>query len=83
MSTMGKIGKIYNKLIDAGISPTTLYIYALISKDERAFGMGDKEIMDLLKKVLQDERLNYISAEEVVDRVLDGEDEYPEEEDWY
>jgi len=79
---MKELSAEYTELLDKGISITELYIYHLIVNDERSYDLKDKDIYKLIQKV--NEQYSYGgSLEEIVDRLLDGDEYDGDEEEWY
>lgn len=50
---MNEISTEYNKILDDGVSITELYIYHLIVSDDRSIGMSEKNVEDLIQKVIE------------------------------
>ncbi len=50
---MNEISTEYNKILDDGVSITELYIYHLIVSDDRSIGLTEKNIEDLMQKVIE------------------------------
>lgn len=65
----------YYNLSDKGISVVDMYIYHVLSNDERSYDYDNNELSQIIDKVNQ-MRYTYtnLSIEETVDRVLEGED---------
>lgn len=65
----------YYNLSDKGVSIVDMYIYHLLSSDERSYDYDNNELSQIIDKVNQ-MRYTYtnLSIEETVDRVLEGED---------
>ena len=65
----------YYNLSDKGISVVDMYIYHVLSSDERSYDYDNNELSQIIDKVNQ-MRYTYtnLSIEEAVDRVLEGED---------
>ena len=65
----------YYNLSDKGISIVDMYIYHVLSNDERSYDYDNHELSQIIDKVNQ-MRYTYtnLSIEETVDRVLEGED---------
>lgn len=79
---MKELSAEYTELLDKGISITELYIYHLIVNDERSYDLKDKDVYKLIQKV--NEQYTYGgSLEEIVDRLLDGDEYDGDEEEWY
>lgn len=80
---MNEISTQYNKLLDEGASITELYIYHLIVTDDRSYGMSEKEINNMLRDAI-DARYNTTGGiEEIVDRLLNGDEFNGDEDEWY
>ena len=75
----------YDKIIDDGFSITELYIYSLLKEDGRSFGLSDKEIDEKMSSVQELRSKSNLSLEDIIDRILDGDDYFieDEEEEWY
>lgn len=50
---MNEISTEYNKILDDGVSITELYIYHLIVSDDRSIGLTERNIEDLMQKVIE------------------------------
>lgn len=75
----------YDKILDDGFSITELYIYSLLKEDGRSFGLSDKEIDEKMSSVQELRSKSNLSLEDIIDRILDGDDYFveDEEEEWY
>lgn len=75
----------YDKILDDGFSITELYIYSLLKEDGRSFGLSDKEIDEKMSSVQELRSKSNLSLENIIDRILDGDDYFveDEEEEWY
>lgn len=80
---MNEISKQYNELLDAGASITELYVYHLIVNDERSFGMSEKEIVDMVRDVIDKRYSSSESIEFIVDSLLNGDELDGDENIWY
>ncbi len=79
---MKELSAEYTELQDKVISITELYIYHLIVNHERSYDLKDKDVYKLIQKV--NEQYTYGgSLEEIVDRLLDGDEYDGDEEEWY
>lgn len=80
---MNEISKQYNELLDAGASITELYVYHLIVNDERSFGMSEKEIIDMVREVIDKRYSSSEGIEFIVDSLLNGDELDGDEDLWY
>lgn len=80
---MNEISKQYNELLDAGVSITELYVYHLIVNDERSFGMSEKEIVDMVREVIDKRYISSEGIEFIVDSLLNGDELDGDENIWY
>lgn len=80
---MNEISKQYNELLDAGASITELYVYHLIVNDERSFGMSEKEIVDMVRDVIDKRYTSSEGIEFIVDNLLNGDELDGDENIWY
>lgn len=80
---MNEISKQYNELLDAGASITELYVYHLIVNDERSFGMSEKEIVDMVRDVIDKRYTSSEGIEFIVDSLLNGDELDGDENIWY
>lgn len=80
---MNEISKQYNELLDAGASITELYVYHLIVNDERSFGMSEKEIVDMVRDVIDKRYTSSKGIEFIVDNLLNGDELDGDENIWY
>jgi len=72
----------YNAVVDKEVSITDLYIYSLIVSDERSFSMNDKDIEELINKVLNSSYRSNEPLADIVDRLLDGDYDYEGDEEY-
>ena len=72
----------YNEVTEKDISITDLYIYSLIVSDERSFTMSDRDIRELINKVLNSSYRSNEPLTEIVDRLLDGDYDYEGDEEY-
>lgn len=65
----------YYNLSDKGVSVVDMYIYHLLSSDERSYDYDNNELSQIIDKVNK-MRYTYgnLSIEDAIDRVLEGED---------
>lgn len=65
----------YYNLSDKGVSIVDMYIYHLLSSDERSYDYDNNELSQIIDKVNK-MRYTYgnLSIEDAIDRVLEGED---------
>lgn len=80
---MNEISTEYNKILDDGISITELYIYHLIVSDDRSIGMSEKNVEDLIQKVIEARYMTDKGLEWIVDAVLNGDEIDGDDEEWY
>ncbi len=80
---MNEISRQYNELLDAGASITELYVYHLIVNDERSFGMSEKEIVDMVRDVIDKRYSSSEGIEFIVDSLLNGDELDGDENIWY
>lgn len=80
---MNEISKQYNELLDAGASITELYVYHLIVNDERSFGMSEKEIVDMVRDVIDKRYTSSEGIEFIIDNLLNGDELDGDENIWY
>lgn len=72
----------YNAVVDKEVPITDLYIYSLIISDERSFNMNDKDIEELINKVLNSSYRSNEPLADIVDRLLDGDYDYEGDEEY-
>ncbi len=72
----------YNEVTEKDVSITDLYIYSLIVSDERSFTMSDRDIRELINKVLNSSYRSNEPLTEIVDRLLDGDYDYEGDEEY-
>lgn len=80
---MNEISTEYNKILDDGVSITELYIYHLIVSDDRSIGMSEKNVEDLIQKVIEARYVTDKGLEWIVDAVLNGDEIDGDDEEWY
>ena len=80
---MNEISTEYNKILDDGISITELYIYHLIVSDDRSIGLTERNIEDLMQKVIETRYMTDKGLEWIVDAVLNGDEIDGDDEEWY
>lgn len=76
MENIDSLERAYTELVDEGISAEDLYIYHLLIMDDRAYNRDANDLSQIIDKVKR-MRYNYyrLSLEEVINRVLEGEDD--------
>lgn len=76
MENIDSLERAYTELVDEGISAEDLYIYHLLIMDDRAYNRDTNDLSQIIDKVKR-MRYNYyrLSLEEVINRVLEGEDD--------
>lgn len=72
----------YNAVTDSNVSVTDLYTYSLIIGDERSFNLNDKDIEELISKVLNSSYRSNEPLVDIVDRLLDGDYDYEGDEEY-
>lgn len=82
MTHMNNLEWAYNEVTEKDISITDLYIYSLIVSDERSFTMSDRDIRELINKVLNSSYRSNEPLTEIVDRLLDGDYDYEGDEEY-
>jgi hypothetical protein len=81
---MGSLDKEYSKILDDGYSITELYIYACVVEDDRCYGLSTKEMEDKVYKIQELRSSTSLSLDEIIDKVLNGEEDYDEGDmEWY
>lgn len=81
---MSNIGQEYDKILDAGVSVTELYAYALIIEDDRSFGMSEKEIKDKVNIAIEARCNTCEPLETIIDHILNGDDDFDgDDNEWY
>lgn len=80
---MNEISTEYNKILDDGVSITELYIYHLIVSDDRSIGLTERNIEDLMQKVIETRYMTDKGLEWIVDAVLNGDEIDGDDEEWY
>lgn len=82
---MNSLEQEYNKILDDGFAITELYIYSLLKEDGRSFGLTDQELDDKMVSIQELRSRSNLSLEDIVDRILDGDDYFTgdEDEEWY
>ena len=71
----------YNSIIDKGMAITELYIYHLLSTDDRAYNFTEAELLNMVEEVIDIRYTSYnTNIEDIVNHLLDGE-KYNEEND--
>ncbi len=80
---MNNLDKEYGKILDDGFSITELYIYASIVEDGRCYGLSAKEIEDMVNQVQEIKCSTCLSLEEIINKVLDGDELMEDDEEWY
>lgn len=71
----------YNSIIDKGMAITELYVYHLLTNDDRAYNFTEAELLNMVEEVMDIRYTNYnASIEDIVNHLLDGE-KYNEEND--
>lgn len=65
----------YYNLSDKGISVVDMYIYHILSSDDRTFDLDNTELSQIIDRV-KEMRYTYnnLAIEDAIDRVLEGED---------
>lgn len=80
---MDSIAKVYEQLLEEGISITDLYIYNCVVNDDYEYGFGSETTEQKFNKI----KNNYANDYECrslayhIDKVLNG-DSYEEDEEW-
>ena len=82
---MNSLEQEYNKILDDGFAITELYIYSLLKEDGRSFGLTDQEFNDKMVSIQELRSRSNLPLEDIVDRILDGDDYFTgdEDEEWY
>lgn len=81
---MDNLDKEYSKILDDGFSITELYIYACVVEDERCYGLSPREIENKVYKIQELKCSTCMSLDEIIDKVLNGEENFDEGDmEWY
>lgn len=68
---------------EIGVSALELYVYSLIIQDDRISGLGSRGIYNIIQDVMNAQAISDEPINQIVDRILDGDEYDGDDDSWY
>lgn len=68
---------------EIGVSALELYVYSLIIQDDRISGLSSRDIYNIIQDVMNAQAISDEPINQIVDRILDGDEYDGDDDSWY
>ena len=68
---------------EIGVSALELYVYSLIIQDDRISGLNSRDIYNVIQDVMNAQAISDEPINQIVDRILDGDEYDGDDDSWY